>query len=138
MQLAKRDDSDLFPGNAFVKELIPSDFVDGDNPWQIKNNGCVAVLFGASWCRFCQETKPVWIEFAKKAAYVDVYSFNCEKYKTHLEKLKRSSPGKIKGYPTIIFFSHGEPVKNFEEERTLANLLKTSMSVCKPNGKSFS
>lgn len=117
-----------------VKELTPKDF-EGAATWKIKDKGCVALLFYAPWCPHCKAVKDSWEEFGKIAAFMDVCAFNCEKYSSHLSKIKEDMPGLVQGFPTIIYYVDGSPSESFSGERTYTNFLKKGMSICKRHKK---
>jgi thiol-disulfide isomerase/thioredoxin len=127
------DDSDFFAGNKYVKELKPADF-DKIKTWELKKkSGCSVVLFYCAWCGYCQKVKDAWAQFAPKAFYMDVCAFNCEKNKSHLQKIKEDMPSLVQGFPTIVYYVDGKPTEHFppDMERSLQNLLKVSMKVCR-------
>ena len=130
MDLLKKDDRDYFAKNLFVKELKPSDF-DPVATWALKDKNCSIVLFYAPWCGYCKAVKEEWIKLGKIATFMEVCSFNCEKYKGHLEKIQHDMPQLVRSYPTIIFYKHGNPVEQYDGDRTYQNLLKACMRVCK-------
>jgi hypothetical protein len=74
--------------------------------------------------------KGEWEKFGAKAGFMEVAAFNCEKYKTHLLKIREDMPNLIITFPTLIFYKNGEPIEAFTGERTLKNFLKTSMRIC--------
>lgn len=125
-----------FLKDKFVKEISDKDF-DDKVVWKLKKKECSAILFYAPWCPHCKAIKGLWQDFAKKAMYVNIYAYDVENNKSHFEKLKYELPYLVKAFPTIIFYTDGQPSSKFAEERKLENLLKQSMIVCKnsKNGK---
>lgn len=118
----------FFNGSA-VDELTPEDF-DRVVTWKLKQTKCTAVLFYAPWCPHCSSIKNDWIKFAETAVFMNVAGFNCDKYSSHLAKIKEDMPNLVKGFPTIIYYVTGKPSESFEGERTFSNMLKKGMAVC--------
>ena len=119
-----------FSQSKYAEELAPSDF-EPLKVWNLKNKECSIVLWYAPWCPHCKALKDIWEQLGKMATFVNVFSFNCEKYKGHLSKIKEDMPELVTGYPTIIIYKKGHPEEQYKGDRTLKNLLKTSMRICK-------
>jgi len=122
-------DLSYFSKSKFVKELTPKDF-EGVATWRLKDKKCSIVLFYADWCPHCKIIKDEWEKLGEVAAFFEVYSFNCAKYMSHLGKIREDMPELIKSFPTIIFYSGGQPVEAYKGERTHPNFLKACMRVC--------
>jgi thiol-disulfide isomerase/thioredoxin len=118
-----------FGDSSNVKELTPKDF-DSVATWRLKMTGCVAVFFYAPWCPHCKAVKQDWEKFAQTATFMDVTAFNCEKYSSHLQKIKEDMPNLVVGFPTIIYYIDGQPSETHAGERTYTSLLKRGMTVC--------
>ena len=123
------EDLSYFRKSKFVKELAPHDF-EGVATWKLKDKKCAAVLFYADWCPHCKAIKDEWEKLGSLAAFFEVYAFNCARHARHTEKIREDMPGLIKSYPTIIFYTKGEPREAYVGERTHANFLKACMRVC--------
>lgn len=121
----------FFKGNKYVKELVPSDF-DPIATWKLKDKECSIILFYVPWCPYCKNIKEDWEKLGKTATFLNVYSFNCEKYKSHFLKIKEDMPQLVTSYPTIIIYKNRDPIEFVEEKnRSYKNLLKTCMRVSK-------
>lgn len=123
-------DQSYFLKSRFVKELSAKDFEEVST-WKLKSKECCAVLFYADWCPHCKALKSEWEEFGKIAGFFEVYAFNCAKHTKHIEKIREDMPGLVRSYPTIIFYSNGNPTETYEGERKHSNFLKACMKVCK-------
>ena len=119
---------DFFSNSNVIYELTPNDF-DKNKTYKLTDKQCSVILFYCDWCPHCRNVKDTWEELGKLAGFMKVCSFNCEKYKGHIMKMNEERP-LVKGYPTILFYRGGEPVKKFEGERTKQNLLKECMNMC--------
>ncbi len=133
-----REKEDYFgQDNRYVIELTPDDF-DERAPWVLKprsavktkNYGSGLLLFYAPWCPHCKSLKEPWLEAAKMAGFCDFYAFNCEKYQSHLDKIKADMPELTRGYPTIILYRNGQPDEYYQGERTKQAFLDTCMRIC--------
>lgn len=124
-----------FTNSNDVQELSSDDF-DQISTWKLKSHTCTAVLFYAPWCPWCKKVKDEWSRFGRAAKFMDVAAFDCEKYLSHLSKIKEDMPSLVKGFPTIIFYVNGVPVESFAGDRTYTNLLKAGMIVCQQAAKS--
>jgi thiol-disulfide isomerase/thioredoxin len=129
----ERSKEDFFPDDTVITELKPSDF-DSVATWKLKaaKRGCCIILWYASWCPHCQSVREEYSKYARKALFMNVYAFNCEKYKDHLDKIKHDMPGLVQGYPTLVFYKNGEPAEHYEDQRDVASFVKASMRVCQP------
>lgn len=126
------EDKSYFLSSRFVKELTASDF-EQVATWRLRSKKCTVVLFYADWCPYCKRLTGVWEDLAEKAAFFEVTAFNCARHLAHTAKIKEDMPNLIRGYPTIVFYTNGEPVEWYHsEERTVKNLLKKCIEVCKP------
>lgn len=128
--MIKRQDVDFFSNSKFVTELTPKDF-DEHETWKLSKKKCCIILFYCAWCPHCVSTKEVWENLGKMATFFEVYSFNCEKYKRHVDKIKVDSPQLIKGYPTIAIYERGEPVEVYKGNRDVKSLVSACMRACK-------
>lgn len=113
-----------------ISELTPKDF-DPVNTWKLVNHKCCVVLFYAPWCPHCANMKDMWMELGRLNGFFDVCAFDCEKYNEHVGLIKNDAEGVIDGYPSIVFYKNGGPVKKFQGERTVANITKECMNACK-------
>lgn len=118
-----------FENSKYVTELTPNDFKDIAT-WKLKNNGCTAVLFYAPWCPHCKAVKQEWENFGKMATFMDVCALNCEKYKSHLLKIKEDLPKLVVSFPTMIFYKNGSPDEQYIDERIAKKMLKKGMEMC--------
>lgn len=125
----------FFTNSKYIRELSSDDF-EQIATWKLKDKSCSVVLFYAPWCPHCVAVKEVWEKLGKRIGFMEVLSFDCEKNKEHLSKIKEDMPNLINGYPTIVFYSQGKPVEHFNGERTESNLLKSCMNICQEqNGR---
>jgi len=121
------------PKNRYVKELKTSDF-NSVIPWQLnpindkKVNGLV--LFYAPWCPHCKSVAPEWEKAGKMSGFCDFYSFNCEKNKNHVMKIKEDMPELIQGYPSIIYYENGVPGEAYVGARDAKSFGKYCMDKC--------
>eukprot|EP00794_Sanderia_malayensis_P003727 gene3727-4248_t len=86
-----------------------------------KDKDDLLVMFYAPWCGYCQSMKPAFFEAAKvlsesmpKAALALV---DCTAHATLAERFK------IRGYPTLKFFSKGKHVADYEDGRNIDDIL---------------
>jgi len=126
---------DYFSKSKFVRELTPKDF-DPRRTWILRRSNCSIILWYAPWCPHCKAVQGVWEQLGKSATFMDVLSFNCEKYKGYLLKIQEDAPELVRGFPTITFYTGGEPTEEYRGDRSLGNLLKACMRVCS-NGGTF-
>lgn len=118
-----------FTKSTVVKELSPNDFEE-IFVYRLKNHDCSIVLFYAPWCKFCKAVKDSYETFAKSATFIDVYAMDCEKHAVHVMSIKNDMPQLIVTYPTIVFYSKGEPMEQYMGDRTAEDLLKSSIRFC--------
>lgn len=132
--MSERESSDFFKGTSnekFVTDLSPADF-DDMNSWKLKKHKCSMVLFYCAWCPHCRDVKDNWAQVGRIAVYADICGMNCEKYKSHISKIKEEIPELIKGYPTIVIYKKGEPVEVYKDsDRSVEALLKVCEKLCK-------
>jgi len=129
----QREHTDYFSGSKFVKELNPSDF-DSTKTWKLLKDKCCIILFYAPWCPYCKALKETWTDLGEKATFFSVYAMNCEKYSAHVQQIKEDLPELVTGYPTIVLYEKGNPIKKLgstQEDRSLSNLLSVCMDSCK-------
>ncbi len=126
-----QNDVDYFgPRHKFVIELSPDDF-DDKTPWILKtHNQTGMVMFYAPWCGYCKALKPEWEKAAKVAGFCNFMAFNCEKYKDFVSKLSVDYPTLVKGFPSIIVYDDGNPIRRYAGERTSSALVEECMRVC--------
>lgn len=118
----KRKSLSYFSRTKFVKELTPEDFQDIQT-FKLKNKSPTIVMFYAPWCGYCKRSKDVWKKLGDVATFVHVTAFNCEKYKDHVDKMNVDKKEFIRSFPTIILYKKGVPVKKFNGDRNLKELL---------------
>ena len=119
-----------FTRSQFVTELSPSDF-DPVATWKLKNHpDCALVLFYSNWCGHCKAMKQDYEDFAKKASFMDVLAFDCAAHEGHLSKIQNDMPQLVRGFPTLVFYSNGQPTEQYQGDRSRASLLKESIRVC--------
>lgn len=107
--------------NTNVKTLSINDFDDKGNIINPNYKGKSLVLFFASWCGHCVNTKPVYMKLAnnKKANYL---AFDMSS-PDEMTKSKMSTwKFKVQGFPTIISFYNGQPYSTYEGNRTVEDL----------------
>lgn len=124
-----RDSTSFFEGSTTVRELSPKDF-DPIATWKLKDKSCTVVLFYCAWCPHCVAVKDEYTKLGKMSGFMNVAAMNCEKHKAHIGKIKSDMPELVRGYPTIIFYSGGEPQEQYMGERTAAEMVKGCMRVC--------
>lgn len=112
-----------------VKLLSGADFSNKE-PWKLNDKHCSVVLFFAEWCGHCQNIKQEYIKFADIAQFTHVYALDSERNYSLMESIK-NSPLKIEGFPTIIFYKNGVPVKTYNGDRTWQDMVNTAMQICK-------
>lgn len=125
---------DYFRTNGgFVNEIDSSAFEN--TPYLLKNKNLSVILFYADWCMHCKAAIGLWKEFAAKASGMcKVMAFNCANPNNvdHCDKIKRSMPGLIPSFPTIIFFKNGQPIESItQEQRNMKDLMDIAMRLVK-------
>lgn len=130
---AMQETDDYFgQDHRFVVELTPDDF-DKTAPWLLKpggESGSGMLLFYAPWCGYCKKVREPWADAAKISGFCDFYAFNCEKYKSHVAKIKADMPQLISGFPSIIRYQDGQPDEYYKGDRTVDALVAECMSAC--------
>lgn len=127
----------LFADDTFVKELSPNNF-NRYQTWKLRSKECSIVLFYCPWCPHCVKLKNLWNKLAVMAAFFNVYAFNCEKYKEHELKIKEENPTLIQGYPTILIYEEGIPIRRINEtERELDILIGILVDTCSYSNKNL-
>ncbi len=122
----------FFTGSKMVKELKPSDF-SKNHPSQLKTKECTPILFYAPWCPWCVKVKDDWMQFGKKATFLNVSAFDCEKHGDHYQKIKTDLPHLVKGFPSMVVFKDGEATEAIgtgENSRSVQNFIKDGMRIC--------
>lgn len=114
--------------NSNVKIITCADFKD-DKPWCLKNDRCAFVLFYADWCGHCKNFKPEYEKFADIAQFIKVYALNSDDNREFIEKLN-GTPAEVTGFPTLYLYSNGEPIENYDGERTWQKLLSSAKKLC--------
>jgi thiol-disulfide isomerase/thioredoxin len=92
---------------------------------KLENCKSCIVLFYADWCGWSQKFLPIWNEFKnkiKKLKNLSIITINDS------EKPEFAKKFNINGFPTIKFLK-GDNAINFDDERTVENLIK----FCKKN-----
>ena len=133
MDIPQREDKDYFSSSRFVTELKPKDF-DPVASWKLKKHKCSIVLFYAPWCPHCKAVKDTWEQLGETAAFFDVCAYNCEKNRSHLDRIKNDMPELVRGFPTMIIYEKGSPIErvgNTDSERTVASFVSSCMRACK-------
>ena len=135
ISISDKENQDLFKDSKLIDELKPKDF-DSIKTYKLKDKTVTLIYFYAPWCGYCQRSKDLIEQVADKITFVNIKSFNCEKNKSHANKMnidlnKDSNQSLVKGYPTIWLYKNQLPYKKFEQERTLENLIKFCMDNCK-------
>ena len=125
----ERENSSFFENSNAVKELSPKDF-ESVATWKLTSKKCTAVLFFAPWCPHCVSFKDTWEKLGKVALFMDIRAMNCEKYNSHMAKIKEDMPELVKSFPTIVFYKNGQPIEHYADERTHEKLLKACMDMC--------
>jgi thiol-disulfide isomerase/thioredoxin len=121
--------SDVGDQHSLIKELTPNDF-DPERPYRLKNiKGKCLVIFYAPWCGYCQKSKEVMEKVARQLPYFNIYAFNCERYKDHVQKIKDVGSNIVKSYPSLIFYNKGNPIESFQKERNFENLTRAIMGI---------
>ena len=118
------------PFNKYVVQLKADDF-DEIESWKLLKHKCSFVMFYIDGCGWCDKTKPVWNDLARKITFYDIAVYNCRSYPEHYQRLTKDVPELVKGYPTLVVYSGGEPIHVYEGERTLENLVNVCMKACK-------
>jgi thioredoxin 1 len=81
--------------------------------------GAVLVEFTADWCPPCRILAPVLEEFAREqAGKLSVLAYDVDK------DTKITARYSVMGFPTLILFRDGEPVKQLVGARPKASLLR--------------
>lgn len=122
-----------FSQSKFVKELTPDDF-DKFSPWKLSNEGNALILFYAPWCPHCKMMKDDWEKAAERIGFYDLYAFNCEENKFHLQKINEEIPHLINGYPTVISYYKGIPEEDCNVRKT-DDIIKKAKEICLQKGK---
>ena len=112
-----------------VKELTPYDF-EPTSPCSLSDKDCSFVLFYAPWCPYCKSVKEEWKKLGKMVEFKRILSFNCEKYKEHLSKMRSQYPSLVPSFPTFIIYSNGEPKEAYKGDRKLEAFLKKLTEEC--------
>ena len=112
-----------------IREIGISDF-ESSHPGDLKDKTCTAVMFFAPWCGHCQALKPQWKTLQDMRGFMKVVAFDCDVNQDFVAKIGKRYPGLITGYPTILFYKNGKPVKKYTGERTAQNILKSCMDIC--------
>jgi thiol-disulfide isomerase/thioredoxin len=146
----ERESDDYFSGSSYVKELSSADFqpyavwklntIDSSQNSAKASGGsatedsssmsCSLILFYAPWCPHCKDVKDSWERLGKMAPFIDVFAFNAEKNKAHMNKIREDLPGLVQSFPTILLYKGNEPVEHYEGERTVGGLLRFAMEGC--------
>jgi len=117
--------------NSSVKELSGSDF-DDTKPYLLKDKQCTFILFYAPWCGHCQNIKLDYRNFGDMCQFIKVAALNTDVEKKFIEKLNSyNKKVKIVAFPTIWIYKDGKPLKQYDNERNLANFCAEAMKICK-------
>ncbi|CAN0435118.1 unnamed protein product, partial [Pylaiella littoralis] len=111
------DDEPAIPG-ATVQVLTDDDFERLTQVSTGATTGDWFIEFYAPWCGHCRKLEPAWTELAEKLGG----EVNVGKVDVTANKGLGKRFG-IKGFPTLLFFSHGSQYK-FAGPRKLENLLE--------------
>jgi len=85
------------------------------------------VKFYAPWCGHCKNLAPDWEKLAKafeNEPDVVVGKLDATKYPDIASRYS------VQGYPTLLFFGHGEGPAKFEEDRSLSSLVSYLNKKC--------
>jgi len=77
------------------------------------------IKFYAPWCGHCKKLAPVWSELADSFAgniRVSIDMIDCQRNAETCQKYD------VRGYPTLLWFSGGKRMGQFQSHRTLENL----------------
>jgi thiol-disulfide isomerase/thioredoxin len=129
LKISPKNNKDYFPKSKYVKELSPSHF-DVYKTINLVDDKCCFVLFYAPWCGYCKKLRNIWKELGRVANFTNIYAFNCEKYKSHLNKMRYEDPNLIKTFPSLVLYKNKKPYKKYEGERTLKELLNFVLYNC--------
>jgi len=77
------------------------------------------IKFYAPWCGHCKKLAPVWSELADSLAANDQVSIDMIDCQRNAETCQKYD---VRGYPTLLWFSGGKKVGQFQSHRTLENL----------------
>lgn len=107
------DDDVASEGETFALELTGETFESH------VSEGHHFVKFYAPWCGHCRNLAPIWDELAKSSkdgSSVSIVKVDCTKFTDLCKKYS------IRGYPSLLFFSNGEKVSEYQGSRSLDDL----------------
>jgi len=87
----------------------------------INNNNNVIILYYSLTCYYCNILKPTWnklCENLKNKKGVIIINIESENIKHIKEKYKKD----VEGYPTIVKYSKGKKIKEYNGKRELEDL----------------
>lgn len=99
--------------------------VSSHNFAQTVANSITFVKFYAPWCGHCQKLSPIWDQLAE-AVHADERLSNIKIAKvdcTVQENIKLCMDQQIEGYPTLLVYKDGERQREYEDSRSLNELL---------------
>ena len=125
-----RESTDFFVFETdLVRELKPGDF-QSTSPCSLNDKNCSFVLFYAPWCPYCKSVKEEWKKLGNMVEFKQIMSFNCEKYKEHLSRMRSQYPSLIPSFPTFVIYSEGEPKEVYKGDRKIDAFLKKLIDTC--------
>eukprot|EP00158_Paraphelidium_tribonemae_P006184 Partr_v1_DN27718_c3_g1_i3_m67410 putative thioredoxin-related transmembrane protein 3 len=97
-------------------------------------SGAWIVEFMAPWCGHCQKLAPIWKDLAGEVASmnVGVGAVDCP------ANAAIQNAYDIKGFPTIIYFSNGQKIREYYQSRDLKSLKEFVVEMAKPSIVSIS
>ena len=100
----------VFSGNSSTQ-------IGGSN--HLTNKGTYLALFYSPDCPHCVNFKPIWKELEQETLPNNIKMVKIDATK----ETKLSDEYDITGYPTILLIKNGKTVKEFDDVRTVENLL---------------
>merc|ERR1719427_86991 len=92
----------------------------------------VLVMFYAPWCGHCNSMKQAYTDAAFALKQEEFPGLLAAVDATQAKELAKGEG--VKGYPTLRYYSNGEFVEKFQEERSVENMVKFMKSQMEPEG----